>query len=347
MTDTSRAPGHLPRDLEFVPLRANDDETVGQWLELLAQPSEGPSWSAPPCNVDLVGSLRFAPPATALEDWVVCAGGTVAGALRLALVEGAPNARVDQLVVHPRLRRRGIGRALFGHALELARKHGRSQLTGTVVEGLPDGPGADPGPAAFAAAVGAARADGPGGVHQWLDLDRHDPLAGGVPATPQGYSLVTWGTVTPDAYALQVSALELSLGDAPADVADQEVRTSYARQFERMRVGRGRRAYHTGVVHEGDGRLAGYTSVSKTAGNPEYALQGMTVVHRDHRGHRLGLLLKLANLEYVLRHEPAVRLVETANDETNHAMIAVNAAMGFEPRERWVTWTAPADPAGI
>lgn len=338
MTDT-------PRDLEFVPLTADDDETVGQWLDLLAEPSDDAPRAAPPCNVDMVGSLRFAPPATVLDDWVVRQDGTVAGALRLALPEGAPSARVDQLLVHPRLRRRGIGRALFGHAVELARKHGRSVLTGTLVEGLPDGPAPAPGPAAFAGAMGAVRVDGPGGLHQWLDLNRHNPLADGVPATPPGYSLVTWGTITPDEYALQVSALELSLGDAPADAADQEVRTSYARQFETMRVGRGRRAYHTGVVHEASGRLAGYTSVSKTTGNPEYALQGMTVVHRAHRGHGLGRLLKLANLDHVLRHEPAVRLLETANDETNHPMIAVNAAMGFEPYDRWVTWTAEVAPS--
>ncbi|MFE0254441.1 GNAT family N-acetyltransferase [Streptomyces sp. NPDC059010] len=336
MTDTTR---ELPRDLEFVPLSADDDETAGQWLDLLAESSGDVPHAAPPCNVDMIGSLRHAPPATALDDWVARADGKVVGALRLVLPEGAPAARVDQLLVHPRLRRRGIGRALHAHALELAGKHGRSTLSATLTEGLPDGPPLGAGPAAFAAAMGAVRADVPGGLHQWLDLGRHNPLADGVPAAPPGYWLVTWGTVTPDEYALQVSALELSLGDAPADAAQQEVRTSYARQFEKMRVGRGRRAHHTGVVHEASGQLAGYTSVSKTTGNPEYLLQGMTVVHRAHRGHGLGLLLKLANLDLALRHEPQVRLVETANDETNRPMIAVNEAMGFEPYDRMVSWT--------
>ncbi|MER7045391.1 GNAT family N-acetyltransferase [Streptomyces jumonjinensis] len=335
-----------PSDLEFVPLAADDDETVGQWLSLLADAAESGPRAAPPCTADMTGSLRFAPPATALDDWVVRSGGRVVGALRLALPDGAPSARVDQLLVHPGLHRRGIGRALHDHALRRAREHGRSTLSATVVESLPGGPPQDPGPAAFAAAMGAARSDIPAGVHQWLDLDRHDPLAGGVPATPAGYSLVTWGTVTPDEYAVQVSELELSLGDAPVDRAAQEVRTSYARQFETMRQGRGRRAYHTGVVHDGSGRLAGYTSVSKTTGNPAYALQGMTVVHREHRGHRLGMLLKLANLEYVLRHEPAVRLLDTANAEDNQPMIAVNAAMGFEPYDRWVFWTRSVDLPG-
>lgn len=327
---------HTVRDLQFVRLEHEDDETVDQWLDLLAEAAGDVPRAAPPCPADMIGSLRHAPPATALDDWVVRCDGRVVGALRLALPEGAPTARVDQLLVRPGMRRRGIGRALLDHALERAAAAGRSALGATVVEPLASGPALDPAPAAFAEAVGATRSPGPHGVHQWLDLRAHDPLAGGVPKTPDGYALVTWGTVTPDAYALQVSKLELSLGDGPEDDAQQEIRTSYARRFETMRIGRGRRAYHTGVVHEASGALAGYTSISKTAGNPQYALQGMTVVHQAHRGHRLGMLLKLANLARVLRHEPAVRLVETANAEDNHAMLAVNSAMGFVPHDRWV-----------
>ncbi|MEU7020608.1 GNAT family N-acetyltransferase [Streptomyces sp. NPDC046203] len=339
MNDAAHEP---PYDLEFVPLSAADDETAGQWLDLVAVTAATGPRSAPPCNVDLIGSLRFAPPATLLDDWVVRSGGRLVGALRLALPEGAPSARVDQLIVHPGVRRRGIGRALYGHAVRLARKHGRTALTGMVVESLPSGPRRDPGAAAFADAVGARRSGIPAGLHQWLDLGRTDPLAAGVPAVPAGYALVSWGTRTPDEYAVQVSRLELSLGDEPAAEDEADVRTSYARQFETMRIGRGRRAHHTGVVHEASGVLAGYTSVSKTTGNPAYALQGMTVVHRDHRGHRLGMLLKLANLAQVLRHEPEVRFLETANAEDNHPMIALNEAMGFEPYDRWVFWAGDA-----
>ncbi|WP_406331910.1 GNAT family N-acetyltransferase [Streptomyces sp. NBC_00203] len=333
--------------LRFSPLAADDEATVVQWLRLLDDSAGDVPGSAPPCAVDMRGSLRFPPPATKLEDWVVRHDGSdgrdgrVVGALRLALPDGADVARVDQLLVAPGLRRRGIGRALYERAVGIAAGHGRSALAATVVEALPGGPARDAGPAAFAAAVGASRASVPAGVHQWLDLGAHDPLTAGVPEVPEGYALVTWGTVTPDEYAVRVSLLEQSLGDEAFEEVDEEreVGTSYAREFETMRVGRGRRAYHTGVVHEESGRLAGYTSVSKTTGNPSYALQGMTVVHRGHRGRRLGMLLKLANLEYVLRHEPEVRLVETANAEDNHAMIAVNSSMGFVPYERWVSWT--------
>lgn len=335
---------HTTDALRFDPLAAADEDTVGQWLQLLDDSAGDVPQSAPPCHVDMVGSLRFPPPATVLDDWVVRREGQVVGSLRLALPAGAPVARVDQLLVHPKLRRQGIGRALHDQAIKLAAQHGRTALVATVVEALPGGPALDAGPAAFSAAMGAERAGTPSGLHQWLDLSRHDPLAGGVPAVPTGYALVTWDTITPDKYAVPVSILEQSLGGGPIDTSEQETRTSYARQFETMRGGRGRRAYHTGVIHQASGTLAGYTSVSKTTGNPEYALQGMTVVHHAHRGHRLGLLLKLANLARVRQHEPAVRLVETANAEDNHSMIAVNATMGFEPHDSWVSWTRAVDP---
>lgn len=317
------------------PLDASDEPAVAGWLALLAE-SAGDTVDPPPCPVDMVGSLRFAPPDTELDDWVACRDGQVVGALRLALPAGAPVVRVDQLLVHPRLRRTGVGRMLFDHARERVAAHGRSSLTGTVVEPLTG----SSGPALFAAAVGAVRSSSGAGVHQWLDLSRHDPLAAGVPPVPAGYRLVTWGTITPEEYAVAVSALELTLGGASLAEAEQQVETSYARRFEKMRVGRGRRAYHTGVVSEADGRLVGYTSISKTTGNPAHALQGMTVVHTSHRGHGLGMVIKLANLARAKENEPALRMLETTNAADNEAMIAVNEAMGYRAHDRWTSWTA-------
>lgn len=325
------------------PLDADDESTVHQWLDLMAAAAGDNPALPPPCPTDMVGSLRFPPPDTVLQEWVLRRDGRVAGALRLALPAGASTVRVDQLLVHPDLRRQGIGTALHGHALHQAAEHGRRGLTATLVEPLGSA-AAEPGPVRFATAVGATRLAEGRGLHQVLDLADHDPLAAGLPAVPPGYELVYWGTITPDEYALAVSALELSLGGAAAGtvVDDQqaEVGASYARRFETMRVGRGRRAYHTGVVHQASGRLVGYTSISKTTGNPEYALQGMTVVHTAHRGHGLGLVVKLANLRHALDGEPALRVLETTNAADNAAMIAVNAAMGFRPVDRWVMWTS-------
>jgi len=68
------------------------------------------------------------------------------------------------------------------------------------------------------------------------------------------------------------------------------------------------------------------------------ALQSTSVVHPRHRGHGLGLLMKLENLRHALRHEPCLRMVETFNAVDNHPMQRVNLALGFQPVDRSVTW---------
>ncbi|MFE3518454.1 GNAT family N-acetyltransferase [Streptomyces sp. NPDC059166] len=336
-------------DLRFLPLDAGDPGILDAWLRLTVGSFEDvPLSTAPPCEADLAGSVRFAPPDAALVDEVAFLDGEMVGALRLVLPDGAPVAVVDQLLTTPKQRRRGIGTALFGRARRLAGAHGRGALVADLVQALPGGPARDEGPSAFAVSVGAAPAGGPRGIHQWLALDLHDPLTDGTPAVPAGYRLERWGTITPDGFAVAVSELGRSLGASAPETWDEgpeAIRTSHVRRFERMRVGRGRRAYHVGAVHEESGELAGFTSVSKTSGNPEHALQGMTVVAPSHRGHHLGLLLKLANLAHLREYEPRVRLIETANADDNRPMIAVNEAMGFVPQELWVPWEAPVGPA--
>jgi len=184
---------------------------------------------------------------------------------------------------------------------------------------------------AFGRAGGATPLDRPSGLRQVFDAvqDRVVPS----PVVPDGYELVRWGTVAPEQYAGAVSVLETTLGRGAPDAAAD---ASYARRFETMRVGRGRRAFHTGVVHLGSGLLVGYTSISMTSTQPAHALQGMTVVHEAHRGRALGMMLKQANLHHVRSVETRLDLVETTNDETNTAMVAVNARLGYVPVERRV-----------
>ena len=55
-----------------------------------------------------------------------------------------------------------------------------------------------------------------------------------------------------------------------------------------------------------------------------------TLVHPDHRGHRLGLAVKLANVEALAGCRPSVRRIVTSNAAENTPMIAVNDMMGFE-----------------
>ena len=56
------------------------------------------------------------------------------------------------------------------------------------------------------------------------------------------------------------------------------------------------------------------------------------MVVRGHRGHRLGLLLKVAMLELLAEREPQVERIETYNAESNAHMVTINETLGYRVR---------------
>ena len=73
--------------------------------------------------------------------------------------------------------------------------------------------------------------------------------------------------------------------------------------------------------------------------DPGWGYQLITVVTREHRGHRLGLLLKVAMLELLATTEPRLERISTWNAESNAHMVAVNDALGYVPYSTPVTWS--------
>lgn len=87
----------------------------------------------------------------------------------------------------------------------------------------------------------------------------------------------------------------------------------------------GRVELASAVLHRGSGRLVGYCTIDLLPGRP--ALWGDTLVLPEHRGHRLGMLLKLDALGQLTA--TGCRAVYTWNAEENRPMLAVNEAVGF------------------
>jgi hypothetical protein len=69
----------------------------------------------------------------------------------------------------------------------------------------------------------------------------------------------------------------------------------------------------------------------------------MTAVARAHRGHRLGLLLKVAMLGLLAEREPQIERILTYNAEPNQHMIAASEAPGSRVRGRRRFWLLAAD----
>ena len=85
------------------------------------------------------------------------------------------------------------------------------------------------------------------------------------------------------------------------------------------------------ALHEPSGTLAGFTRLSAPNNLAQAVGQWDTIVLREHRGHRLGMLLKVANLQLLDERAPGHPSVLTWNAEENRPMLAVNEAMGFTP----------------
>jgi RimJ/RimL family protein N-acetyltransferase len=80
-----------------------------------------------------------------------------------------------------------------------------------------------------------------------------------------------------------------------------------------------------------DGPLVAFTDLQVPLAQPQRAHQGGTLVLREHRGHRLGALVKAAVLRELGETLPVVRRISTYNSEGNVPMVAVNEALGFRP----------------
>ncbi|MBA2532735.1 MAG: hypothetical protein H0V23_11630 [Nocardioidaceae bacterium] len=87
-----------------------------------------------------------------------------------------------------------------------------------------------------------------------------------------------------------------------------------------------------------DGSVAGYTQLVVPPSDDGRVAQADTLVLPDHRGHRLGLAMKVRNLRRLQEHHPDRTYVGTWNADGNAPMLAVNSRLGATPRERMLEY---------
>lgn len=118
------------------------------------------------------------------------------------------------------------------------------------------------------------------------------------------------------------------------------------RQEEAREAEGGRRALTAAVEHVPSGRLVGQTHLSLPSDVARPVQQTVTVVLDEHRGHRLGLLLKIANLLQLAVESPEATLVVTTNAAENRHMLAINERLGFRSVGYTGAWKKVIVPAG-
>ena len=318
-----------------------DGDLVRACHEVLvaAQEADDPVWpaqSADNYRLWLAESGRSRDP---VEVWFAPDpdGGPVGGLVHILLPQLENRGRAWVIpVVAPAWRRRGIGRELLRHAAARVTAHGRSAMDSSALIGSAG--------AAFADAVGAT------GVlaeaRRVLDLRKAPAgefarLRATAAERAAGYRVISWIGPTPEGYVEQIAGLLTAMNDAPAAAEWDDEQWDADRVRERwdgwMRVSPSH-AYSVAALHEATGEMAALTQVRVDPTVPSWGNQGLTVVTRPHRGHRLGLLVKAAMVEWLADTEPTLERIGTGNAPSNQYMIAVNETLGYELAEPGATF---------
>ena len=211
---------------------------------------------------------------------------------------------------------RGIGRALLEHAEALAAADGRTILQ-TFTEHPADFDVDGPNLVRPATGTGALPADAAGvrfagragyrleQVERFSSLDVPpaadlDALERDALARAGDYELLHWTDSCPEEHAAQLAVLMSRMStDAPSGALSYEPETwdvARVRHVEDTWRRAGLSALVAAARHRATGELAAYTVLQVAADKPWLANQDDTLVAANHRGHRLGMLIKILNL---------------------------------------------------
>jgi GNAT superfamily N-acetyltransferase len=265
------------------------------------------------------------------------------GLLEFPLLDNTHSVEIT-VAVHPGHRRRGVGTAIVERMGELARADGRRSLNSIV--DVPVAQAHDHASLRFAPEAGFV-ANLSGNTRR-LDLplvpasavELHRVVASAPHASD--YRTLSFVTPWPDEFAEdEWTLLRVMSTDEPAGDGEREEEVWDAArmaEYDQLRQERGATKLCSVAQHVPSGRAVAMTEILVADDELHQGWQLITVVHPEHRGHRLGLAVKLANLEFLARHAPGISFVITGNAAVNAPMIAVNDMMGFRVIGEGMFW---------
>lgn len=321
--------------LEARPVDVHDDAQMRRFHEIgwRAEMEDGRPWNSFQSYDEQAVALREQSPGQRADPIGVFDGEEMVGGgiVMMGLEDNVDKAFVYPCV-EPALRGRGIGGVLVEALVEHARGLGRTELmSGCSVrfEERDDAPAVR-----FAAKHGFTHANIE--VVRRLDLPVADALldevSGDVAGYAGGYEVRTFTDGVPEelveSYCDLVNQLVVDAPTGELDFEEEKYTPEAARhEFARDRKV-GRVVVRSMAVKDGEA-VAHSDLLLRPQGTR--GVQWATLVRRDHRGHRLGAAVKVANLRWLQEHRPDITEIVTQNAEVNAQMIGINERLGFVP----------------
>jgi len=236
-----------------------------------------------------------------------------------------------ELHVLPEHRNRGVGGALLAAISAVARDAGKPELLGRTTDDHPEA-------IRFLEHRGFRQVERMKAVR--LDLGGLDlPVVD----TPPGLSITSLEQRPELGDALYEVALE-ALPDIPGDgrMDAGTLEEFRARDLDRPSMPPGACAI---AIDDASGAAVGYSNLMLVPGNPRLAWHAMTAVRRAWRGRGVAGALKRATIAWASAN--GLEAIETANDEDNAPMRAVNRRLGYRPLPDELTYRGSIVGAGV
>ncbi|WP_341945494.1 GNAT family N-acetyltransferase [Microbacterium sp. LWH11-1.2] len=288
--------------------------------------------------------------------WAVRIGEEIVGraVVNIPHEEGSRVAIVS-IELRPHVWGRGIGSAVLPHLETVAREHGRSVLQEWLEQQPSDGPRIS-APTGF----GSVPEDH---VSRFLlrhgyrleqvyrvshltlspeTIQRARDLLDQARSASTDYRVVQWTLPTPAdraaGYAWMKSRMSTDAPSAGIETDEETWDVDRLQEGERRIAEMGRTVLVTAAEHIASGELSAFTELAIGPDADAVTHQEDTLVLREHRGHRLGQLVKCAALLEWLEIAPRSPSVITYNAEENRPMLSINEAMGFAPTAYEGAW---------
>ena len=336
------------RDVVVRPLAVDDDAEVAAAhrasnASKKYQRPWGKTWSLREMTVQ----LRSESSVERLEPIVALVDGQVAGLALLwfPLLDNTSFTWLE-IDVDPALRGRGAGSALVERSVERTREEGRRTVL--VETNVPDDHRDGHPYARFAERHGFTYANTE--IRRVLDLPvdpvRLEELAAAAAEHHEGYRIEFHTAPLPDELLPSYCECWNQLAvDAPTGEVEFEEESlspqTYAEELGRMQE-QGRTMLHT-VAIAPSGEVVAYNDLVVSADDPEEVMQWGTLVRKDHRGHRLGMAVKVRGLQGLAEVAPDAKRVQTCNAEQNAHMVGVNVELGFRRVEALLAYQRHLD----